>query len=189
MIKVYEQCVKKAPWLTNGATGIIIAAAGDYASQKYFEKDLLPEPEQFVWNAKRSIDMGILRAVVITPFVLAWYPFLARISPGQTPMGVLGRIALDQAIGSPLVISLVFAGNALLSNTLSSLPNTFKQQFFTTWLTGAKYWPFVHCVNFGFVPLTHQPLFAHVASVYWNAVLSYYANLDKTIKSKDAAVS
>eukprot|EP01031_Cornospumella_fuschlensis_P040703 gene40703-49633_t len=57
MFKVYERCVKKAPWLTNGATGFIIAAAGDYASQKYFEKDLWAEPDNFRWNMKRSTDM------------------------------------------------------------------------------------------------------------------------------------
>jgi hypothetical protein len=130
----------------------------------------------FEWDKERSVRMGLIRAFVITPFVIFWYPFVTSLSPGQTFFRILQRVLIDSVTGSPIVISLVFAGNSVLNNDLNNLFTQFKQSFFETWLTGIKYWPFVHMITFGLVPPPFQPLFTHFASVYWNAVISYYSN-------------
>eukprot|EP01039_Chlorochromonas_danica_P008236 gene8236-9083_t len=174
LFSFYTNLMAKAPIVTNCATGFFIAGLGDYLSQRYFERQSEPV---FSWNHSRSLDMGIIRAAVITPFVLRWYPFLVWACPGSGAVRVLGRVVIDQLIGSPSVIILVFMANATLQGDLRGLPDRLRQQFAVTWRTGLQYWPIVHSFNFGFVPLHHQPLFAHFASVYWNAVLSYYANL------------
>jgi protein Mpv17 len=176
--------------------GFIIAGTGDFVSQRYFDypsrkKKLLEERElegkidqvaddilPFEWDARRTFQMSFIRAVVITPFVVVWYPFIAALSPGKSIFSVLGRIIIDQAAGGPLVISLVFTTNAILNNQLSTLRKQIIEQFTITWVSGLKYWPFVHIITFGVLPLMYQPLFAHFASVYWNALLSYYANLE-----------
>lgn len=176
VVNTYNACVARAPYLTNCATGFVIAAVGDYGAQRYFEKTP-SDANRFQWDSHRSLEMGTIRAGVITPFVLKWYPLLARACPGTAPLSIAGRVLLDQFIGSPVVIVLVFAAKALLSRNLADLPPRVRDQFFVTWKTGSQYWPFVHCINFGFVPLHHQPLVAHIASVYWNAVLSYYSNI------------
>lgn len=132
--------------------------------------------EGFTWDVKRSLDLSLIRAFVITPFVMKWYTILPKLSPGLSPRSIFVRILLDVAIGSPCVISLVFVSSAILKGDISRCVDTFRGQFYDTWLTGIQYWPFVHTFNFRFVPLKHQPLFAHFASVYWNAVLSYYSN-------------
>ena len=99
---------------------------------------------------------------------------------------VIGRVLLDQCIGSPFVIFMVFCAT-IATRDLSTLSNIvfeeeFRMKMFTTWITGLQYWPIVHGFNFKFIPLLHQPLFAHFASVYWNAVLSYYA-FQKSVNS------
>jgi hypothetical protein len=123
--------------------------------------------------------MAAIRALIITPFVLQWYPFLTRLCPGPSVWRVMGRVAVDQSIGAPIVISMVFTANAVLNREVSSLGQRLREQLLVTWAAGLRYWPVVHSITFGLVPLQHQPLFAHVASVYWNAVLSYYANLHR----------
>lgn len=170
-------------------------------------------PLDFEWNSLRSLQMGLIRATVITPFVLFWYPLLQRLCPGTTLVRIAGRVILDQSIACPIVIVLVFTANTLMNQTifhpnlkLSNLRQTWSQsisleglgdslkniivtvghqiedRLWITWKTGIQYWSIVHCFTFGVVPLAHQALFAHFASVYWNAVLSYYANMRKEKK-------
>ena len=130
------------------------------------------------WQAGRTLEMGIIRAAVVAPFVFYWYPFLARTIPGRAIHRVLGRVCLDQALGSPMVVMMVFTASAILQGAGPAAAfQRIREKGLTTWIAGLQYWPFVHTINFGFIPSHHQPLFAHVCSLYWNAVLSYYANV------------
>lgn len=137
------------------------------------EEEVIPT---FIWNKERSMKMGLIRAFVITPFVMFWYPFVTALSPGQTLLRILRRVFIDQCTGAPICIILVFLANALLNNELQNVGLQLQQQLYITWVTGLKYWPFVHIITFGVIPPPMQPLFAHFASVYWNAVLSFYSN-------------
>jgi len=132
---------------------------------------------------KRTFDMGLIRAAVITPFIYFWYPFVARTSPGKNIINIIGRIIVDQLLGSPTVILLVFTARAILNNNnLESLINKIRYQMFPTWIAGICYWPFAHAITFGIMPLKHQALWAHFASLYWNMVLSYHSSITPTIK-------
>jgi hypothetical protein len=135
---------------------------------------LLPE----WWDVHRTLNICAIRCGVITPFVLKWYPTLIRLSPGTSPLRVLGRIAIDQAVGSPACLILVFIANSLLQmDNFDQFLVRLQGQFALTWWRGFQYWPFIHAINFGFIPLVYQPLFATICSVYWNAVLSYYTTV------------
>ena len=124
---------------------------------------------------KRTFDMGLIRAAVITPFIYFWYPFVAIVSPGKNIINIIGRIIVDQLLGSPTVILLVFTARAILSNNnLESLINKIRYQMFPTWIAGICYWPFAHAITFGIMPLKHQALWAHFASLYWNMVSKHY---------------
>lgn len=91
-------------------------------------------------------------------------------------LSVFKRVAIDQAVGSPIVILMVFSAKALLAGQLTTLPAMIENNMLNTWLCGFKYWSVMHSFNFRFVPLMYQPLFATMASLYWNAVLSYYSS-------------
>ncbi len=73
---------------------------------------------------------------------------------------------------------MVFLSHSLMRGDLANSIDRLKHQFFVTYTTGLKYWPIVHSINFSVVPMMHRSLFAHFASVYWMAVLSYYSNME-----------
>lgn len=166
----YNAAVTSQPFAVNATTGFVIASLGDIACQKWFEK-------KAEWDAKRTLDMGLIRAFVMAPFMMAYFPFLNRLVPGKKAHQVLSRVALDQCIGSPISIVLTFSAAGLLKGDVREVPARISNQMLPTWKNGVVYWPFVHSLNFRFMPVMHQPLVAHVASLWWNGVLSYRANL------------
>jgi hypothetical protein len=140
----------------------------------------LQKQHPFHWNVKRTIEMALIRAVVVTPYVVVWYKFLAELFAHQSILGLITRITLDQLLSSPFMIVVVFFAHMIIRrypwhHFISQLRN----EFLPAWKAGLQYWPFVHLITYGVLPLVYQPLFAHFASVYWNGVLSYYANLAK----------
>ncbi len=79
VINRYQFIVSKFPFITNATTGFLIATIGDIYCQKYFEKKKVtdnakPEVTES-WNVRRSVEMGLIRAFVITPFILFWYSY------------------------------------------------------------------------------------------------------------------
>jgi hypothetical protein len=200
LINFYNHCLTVWPMTTNATTGFTIAAAGDVVCQYYeqkLDKTRIKSAESIEISAVkydwiRALEMGVIRAVVIVPFITVWYPFLIYACPGSTIPRIIGRVAIDQSIGSPSVIVLVFVSHACLhGDPWSSIDRIYKQGG-NAWAAGLQYWPFIHTINFGLVPLRHQALVAHVASLYWNAILSYYSykedqSNDKTTTAIDVS--
>lgn len=181
----YYQYASAYPFVVNCATGFFIAAMGDVCCQRFLERRKVIHSIEsqradtpWQWDYRRSMELGAIRALLITPFIHFWYPFVASSSPGMTVASVLGRIVIDQSFGSPVVISIVFVGKSFLRGDLSTCWDRMKDQFFKTWLTGLRYWPFVHFFTFSVVPPLHRPLFSHMAAVYWMAQLSYFSSLE-----------
>lgn len=168
--QAYGSAVAQRPLVTNATLGCVIASVGDVLCQRYME-----EREEINW--RRTAEMGVIRALVMAPFLHVYFPLLAKTVPGTSMPRVLARVGLDQVLGSPISISLIFGAAAVLQGRVDTLPTRLEEQMPATWRAGASYWPFVHAVNFRLVPVPHQALVAHVASVWWNAVLSYRANL------------
>ena len=107
----YSSCVSRNPLLTNSITGFLIASTGDVICQKYehnlnnnlypkssssITTNLLPRhlrdtgetalkevdaAPSFKINIKRTLDMGLIRALAVTPFVVNWYPVSHRATP------------------------------------------------------------------------------------------------------------
>eukprot|EP01032_Pedospumella_encystans_P008115 gene8115-9666_t len=134
---LYTRCLTRSPTATNCITGFLVGTIGDVACQKYFEKapSRSSEPsedeelqEDKKVDLQRAGELGLIRATLVTPFCQWWYAYLQRLAPGNNQ--VFKRVAIDSAIGSPLVICMVFAAKGT------------------------------------------------IASLYWNAVLSYYSNKD-----------
>jgi hypothetical protein len=189
---LYRDWALRSPYIANCSAGIVIATIGDVACQRYFPHPQIPPSvsrksksvggDAAWWDPSRTLNINVIRCGVITPFVLMWYPTLLKLCPGQTALRVLGRIVIDQSIGAPTCVFLVFVMNTILQfESFENFVSRLKNQFFTTWFRGFQYWPFVHMINFGFIPLVYQPLFATICSVYWNAVISYYVNYPQNV--------
>lgn len=179
----YLAQLRERPALTNAATGFVIAATGDVGCQLY----LSDGEKRIDW--RRTLDMALVRALVLSPFVSWYFPWLARLVPGSKPTNVLSRVLADQLIGSPVSICLTFAAVGVMRGEPEAIWPRIQSQLWPTWKTGATYWPFVHALNFRFVHVSHQPLVAHLASFWWNAVLSYRANATLQPPSSPAEVA
>jgi hypothetical protein len=134
----------------------------------------------FVWDRKRTFDMGTVRSLLVAPFLFFWYRALNKIVIGGRIANLFGRLFIDQTVGGPIVIALVFSGNHLLQWPDFSVQRTctdLAERGLSTWLKGLQYNPFVNCLNFAFIPLPYQPLVAHCTAIYWTAILSYYSNM------------
>lgn len=130
----------------------------------------------YCWDQRRTLKMGICRAFGVAPFITWWFPVLASMFPSRSLSHITGRTVLDQTIGVPIGVTLVFSINLLMDGRLQHLPEKLKQDLVRTWSKGLQFGPMVNLINFKFVPLEHQPVFAHCASIYWNSILSYYTN-------------
>ena len=188
---IYTRVLTKAPFTFTVGSGFVLAFVGDVYCQYefesgrgYFYKDEKPDPS-WKWSMERSIELSVLRGTVLGPWTYIYYPWLARVIPGSGLKYAVARAALDQFVGSPVVIMLTFFcsdlynGKYFNNNINSAFSNTYKKlrdQGPYAWQGGAKFWPLVHTFNFRFVPPLHQPIFAHVMSIYWNAILSFYNN-------------
>ena len=130
-----------------------------------------------LWNSRRTIEMSIIRAIVMGPFLQVYFPWLSKLVPGTTMPQVFKRVLADQLIGAPVSISLIFLAAATIRGDPMSVVPRLQEQLLPTWQSGASYWPFIHSLNFKFVPVMHQPVVAHIASIWWNVILSYRANI------------
>jgi solute carrier family 25 (mitochondrial citrate transporter), member 1 len=199
IVKTYSTASSRYPLRTNMVLGGIIAGVGDIVCQRMFPTDkplsttttTSSQPQEPEINYRRTFEMTLIRSFVMAPFLYVYFPFLARLVPGQDFHRVFLRVCADQAIGSPVSTSLVFAAACTLQGHPEDTLKRITENLIPTWKTGATYWPIVHSINFKFVPVPHQPLVAHVMSVYWNVILSYYSNskLGKSISTETFEIS
>ena len=111
----YNDKLKNYPILVNSTTGFFIAALGDYGCQKYFESLCNSSSKDFEWDWARTFSMGMIRASLIVPFIHQWYPLLQKLAPRKNLVDVVKRVTLDQLIGSPIVIAIVFTSKSIIN--------------------------------------------------------------------------
>jgi hypothetical protein len=160
-----QHIVTSRPLLSASCAGFVIASSGDIACQLGFEKR-----NAIDW--KRTLDMGVVRALVMAPFLYVYFPRLAAAVPGTSMAAIARRIFVDQTVGSPISICLTFVASSALLGKVVDAPARIEQQLFPTWLNSISYWPFAHIITFRFIPVRYQAHFANVLSVYWNMVRS-----------------
>jgi hypothetical protein len=188
--RIYETINANHPRKLNCAMAFSIASLGDIGCQYYLfstrqkaveDGQTLLMDSSFLWDTKRTFDMGTVRSLLVAPFLFTWYRLLSKITVGGRFVNLFSRLLVDQTIGGPVVVSLVFMGNGALQWPNCSLEGAIDNLIDngpTTWMKGLQYNPFVNCLNFYFFPVRHQPLVAHFTAIYWTAILSYYSNLN-----------
>ena len=112
----------------------------------------------------------------VAPLLHFYFPWLSRAFPGSSFPQILKRVIADQAVGAPCNILLTFSTLGLLRSDPGSILPRIQSQLLPTWQSSLSFWPFVHMLNFRFVPVAHQPLVAHTCSMLWGTILSYRAN-------------
>lgn len=105
--------------------------------------------------------------------VVQWYRLLERSIrfPGRPNKEIVGRVAADQLIFTPVNMLFFFSGLTLLEG--GSVKEKLKSSYASTLLTNWMVWPAVQLVNFKLVPLNHRLLVVNLISLGWNSYLSY----------------
>ena len=176
----YEHAVAHYPLSLSCSLGFVIASAGDVACQ-HLEGNSVLDPDLrghagSVYDARRTLEMGVVRAFAMAPLLYVYFPRLYRAVPGTTWPRVFARVLVDQIVGAPVSIVLIFMASSAVKGRISDAPTRIREQMLPTWYEGIQFWPFIHIINFRFFAPTTQSLIAHVASLYWNIVLSRNAN-------------
>ncbi len=166
----YARAVATRPLATSMTLGFFIAGAGDALCQAQEGTPLS------ALDARRVLELSIVRALVNAPMLHFYLPWLAAAVPGTSLLRVGARVALDSAVGSPVGLCLIFAATSALKGRPLETGARIREQLLPTWLQGVTYWPFVHFLNFKFCAPAHQGLVAHFASVWWMVLVSRASN-------------
>lgn len=165
----YERALSRHPLGLTCALGFVIAGTGDVVCQRFVDSPRAP------YDAQRTLEMGVVR-VLLAPLLFVYFPALSRAVPGSSWPRVLTRVAIDQTIAAPVSIAVIFFASSAVKGRPLEAPQRLREQLLPTWWWGAHFWPFVHVLNFRFVPPRSQAMVAHVASVWWNVVISSSVN-------------
>ena len=128
------------------------------------------------WDPQRSLVMLCTGLGVSGPWSAVTFTGTEWLFPGRSTRAILSKVILN-ACTAPIGISLMFGTVKLLEgHTLSEAGAKIQESAFSTWITGAAYWPFVSVLNFRFVPFEWRPLFSGLAGAAWQTYMSAQAH-------------
>lgn len=161
----YQTLVIKYPFFVNATQSAIISSSSVIVSQ------LLAGNSKIDWSEVRTV--AFIGSFWITPVLLVFYSKLHRLQ-----LGVLGKLALDQLIFSPIftltIISLrlVVLGRVPYNDFTSVLGQTVPKAVLSSW----TFWIPARGFTLLIVPVHLHLLAGNVFSFIWNIILSMLLN-------------
>lgn len=153
---------------SQAVTSAAISAVGDITSQLVFE-----ERDALDW--RRLSTFTVLGGVLVAPTLHAWYSFLHRRLPGDAMATVGRRLLLDQLAFAPTFIP-SFMMTLLLLEGHAHPARKVRHEWWPAMLVNWQLWVPAQLINFRFVPVHFQVLFANGVAVVWNVYLSWAAH-------------
>jgi len=183
VLGTYAALLERAPLATKALTAGFIVAAGDGICQLAIEKK---DGASFDWvRLSRFFATG---AILVGPTLHVWFGTLFRAFPPPAAAAAGGfsgmipglkRLAADQLVFAPIFnpvfITFVFA----LEGRIGDVPETLKNEWVNMTVSNWSLWGPAQLVNFQFVPVKYQVLFANCVAVIWNTYLSWKAHEDE----------
>ncbi|KAK1450788.1 sym-1 [Colletotrichum cuscutae] len=167
MLGWYQARLAARPLLTQSITTAILFATGDITAQQLVDKRGLEKHE---WA--RTGRMALYGGAIFGPVATTWFKFLQNnIVLKNKNAEMLARVAVDQGVFAPVMISVFLSSMATLEG--GSIKEKLDKNYKTALTSNYMLWPFVQVVNFKFVPLHHRVLFVNVISIGWNSYLSF----------------
>lgn len=122
------------------------------------------------------------------PFGHWWYEFLDRQSMRLPKIWVVPfKVLLDQTVDATIATSLYmsFVPWAEGRADPSWIHHKLRLDFVPTYLIDCSFWPIMMGLNFKFVPLKHQLLFANVCVFAWSTFISLVCHDDSFLRQLD----
>lgn len=177
MLTWYRTALTKRPILTQCLSTSFLFAAGDVIAQQAVERQY-DDDGRPTHNPYRTLRMAIYGGGVFGPLVVNWYKFLqtAIRIPTSPNLEIVSRVALDQAVFTPVNLTLFFSSMATMEGVMGDdgkkelgTRERVGKKLRDNWLQGLKanwtVWPGVQLVNFRFVPLEHRLLVVNLVSL------------------------
>lgn len=141
-----------------------------------FSPDLHPNsvgPQAFDFERlTRFMSYGF----IMTPLQFKWFGFLTKIlpiTPGNTTIPALKRVALDQLGLAPLTLCCFFTFMTVAEGGgRKQVVKKFQDIYWTTLKAQLMIWPAVQVINFSLMPLKFQIPFVSTVGIAWTAYLS-----------------
>lgn len=131
------------------------------------------------WDAARTARLGGFGFCFYGPVMHYWYRALnaAFPTPAAAPLAsklapFLTKVALNQLLLGPVVVSCVFAWTLGWTGRLAELPDKWRRDTLPTLRKGWSFWVPASSVNFALVPLRYQVLYMSACGVVWSSILS-----------------
>eukprot|EP00347_Sterkiella_histriomuscorum_P009534 403340840 len=177
----YNQCLQKRPLVTKMITSGALGGIGDVLCQYMEQKYKLSESKG--WNWQRTSNFMMMGCFFSAPILhIHFSKLLPLIAPLQTRAHAFKKLFVDQLIVSPLfMIGWYMAISSLDGKPIKKSIEDLKLKFQPTMMAHWKVWPAVNYINFLFVPVHYQVLFANLISLFFNSYLSYMHNSYKVI--------
>ncbi len=92
-------------------------------------------------------------------------------------------MAADQLLFAPIILAGFFVTNSLFEDPstegLKKGIKSYKEKIWETLKINWMIWPLATTINFWFMPVQYQVLFANFVGLFWNIILSYIAYDEK----------
>ncbi|EKD04539.1 hypothetical protein A1Q2_01111 [Trichosporon asahii var. asahii CBS 8904] len=129
------------------------------------------------YDWKRTGRIVLWGAGIFSPAVTVWFRYLDRLPGRGTIPGTALRVACDQLIASPTVLTGFFTFMTLAEGkSLDDAKAKWKREFWPTLKTNWILWVPFQAFNQGIVPLQYRLLASNLVNIPWNTFLSYVNN-------------
>lgn len=136
---------------------------------------------------------GVLGFGMNGALLLRWYKFLDHFfGANSSKKAVVLKVIADQVVYAPVAIVAYFSFASLLQterlhfhHCTKLLKDKVTSSFITTWIADSSAWPAVNFLNFRFVPIHYRPTVTGMASVAWQAYMSFVSYRHSTDDDDD----
>jgi protein Mpv17 len=142
------------------------------------------EKREFNW--KRNVDFFLMGFGYFGTALHLWYSRLLPRIAGVVFAGksktveVFGKMLFDQLLFAPILLTIFFPLNQIvIDRDIKSFDKgvkVWKEKMWETLQANWKIWPIASTVNFWFMPVQYQVLFANFVGLFWNMILSYISS-------------
>ena len=116
---------------------------------------------------KRTRTFFVIGTFYVAPILhISYSKVLPWLVPETSAVGAIKKLAIDQLIAAPIILAFPFP----IINVVEG------RTVLIMLLFDDKIWPVANLINFMFVPIHYQVLWANGVSLLFNAVLSYMHN-------------
>lgn len=179
----YNEALQQKPISTKALTCMAGFAIGDGIAQLTTQKRGGFVQRLGNMDGYRTAKMAMFGLVWSGPVGHYWYNLLDKIvmpaSP-KHPAAVVGKVALDQLVYSPIGTAIFFAWNNVMSFTPHNILPDIHAKLWPSMLACWTLWPVAMTINMAFVPPHLRIAYINVISLAWTNILSRMASEQKT---------